>query len=283
MKTKIVAILSVCAALAFVGILGAYSMITDQKQKEIDKGKEFIKQIDAIHFASDSDTEKTELTYDGIVSESDTSYRGCMQYTDGVYIYYYSSLRQTIDGIMQCPEITEEGFEISIDTAHSLADSLYKLCNADVDFSNVKTDISTALSGAYMFTYEEFSNQVGTGAIGSVCISRQGYIIGANFMHKEGSEVIEKTTAEPITETEARDVALTAIIDDIGGPGSYDSLSIIEDDSNTVSVHTFKGVTFWLIEENIEYTQGDQKNIVGYHIKINYYNGEVIEVASTNH
>ena len=105
----------------------------------------------------------------------------------------------------------------------------------------------------------------------------------ATFIQKEdkSSLVSDNQTKTPISESQALDIARTAIIDDIGS-GNFESLTLQTGDSEYSAVaSTFKGVTFWLIQVNATYLQkGDTMNKF-YQIKINYYTGETLEVAKS--
>lgn len=285
MKTRIVVVIFIVATLIFVCLLGAYSSNADSREKEINQGAIVIKQIDAIKFATYDDNQQKTLTYVGVVSESDASYAGCLQYTDDVYLYYYDSAKACLRGIMQCPGLREEGVEIPVEAARAMADQLYSMYAHDVNLVNVNVDISTALSGTYLFKLEEVVNNVGTGAMASICISDKGYLIGANFISKEDAAVITgtKPTGEPLSESEALAIAQTAIIDDIGGPDSYDSLESLKNEVYKANVRTFKGVTYWMIETRASYMQSGQKKTVFYGIKVDYFTGEILMVASSNH
>jgi len=283
MKTKRTVLLSVLATLIIVSLLGALSR-NDSAQEKINDGKSSVEQIKSLDLASKDNSQIVTVAYKGLIPEGDESYGGSLCYTDNVNNYYYDSTDQCISGIMQCPKVTEEGPKIDQKSAQSLSDDLVKKCVKNINFSNVKIDISTDMDGVYSFTYEEIDNNIGTGAMALISISDHGYIINASFIQKEDQSalVTDNQTKSSLSESEALEIARTAIIDDIGGPDNFESLTLETGDSEySAGVHTFKGVTYWLIQVNTTYLQNSTTVNKYYQIKINYYTGEILETAKS--
>jgi type II secretory pathway pseudopilin PulG len=282
MKTKRVILLSVLATLLIVSLLGAYSR-SDLSQDKINDGKIAAEQIKSLLLASEDNSQIITLSYKGVTPKGEDPLGGYLLYTDNVNNYYYDSTDQCITAIRQCTKVTEEGSIIDQKDIHSLSDNLVKMCLKNTDFSNVKIDLLPDTNVIKTYQYVEVENNVGTGAMALVSISDKGYIVSATFIQKEdkSSLVSDNQTKTPISESQALDIARTAIIDDIGS-GNFESLTLQTGDSEYSAVaSTFKGVTFWLIKVNATYLQkGDTMNKF-YQIKINYYTGETLEVAKS--
>jgi len=209
---------------------------------------------------------------------SDELYPNCDLYKDDLYSYYVNHEDSYITAIVKNDLSIDPSNQDSItwDMAENIATEIFYFCNKQIDSQNVKIITRDGVEYIYEFEFIEILNGIESGTKALIQITNRGEILCAAFLKQEK---ILNRSAIAISENQAQLIMQDTILKST--PEEEIIKAEIDFSEYQASVKTFHDRTYWYIQTNVQIENNQSEHISRfYEIKIDYYSGEVLEIAS---
>lgn len=260
--------LVIICLLIFASAVALVGFSTFSNPDQIDVGMRLIESVSI-----------NQVKYVDIISSKDEVFAGQYKYSDGEYYYIYNSNGCYISLIIPVIDITPTGEGvISTIAAQNIAIKYFNTYNTAKITGEIISKGSEIEGIGYVYEVIEKIGELETGTKASVVINNEGKLLSASFIQGDSSLVSKYSSTDTITENQAYDIALKAVIDFRQKNDIIDvTEESIKEASYSAQLKTFKDKMYWNVSMPVKLdSNSDVRN---YYVQVDVFSGSVLEIA----